>query len=167
MNGRPRYEINSESLSRLTNPLEVLLDLVAAINDPRWSQERACRNCLDWDAGRRKVRPSPPTVFRLADPTVSCHGCLWSYLDPTSLLQAEERLARLQHLERTWEANLPAIARTKNARRLAAYRLQLENCRTLIAELEAHTHAERIKTRRGWVRYQNFEGNKPARGAHG
>lgn len=163
---KSRYVIDAEAVARTADPLGLTLNLVAAITTPGWSQELECQGCLDWDSGRRKKRPRPPVVYKSADPTASCHGCAWSFLDRQDLLEAEERLGRLRLLERTWEESLPWIVRQHTPRRLEAMRLQIANCQRLIAELEAFLQVA-SRTKRGWIRHTKFEGNKPVKiGAH-
>lgn len=98
-----RYSIDSEALEMHPEQIEIVTDLVAATQTPGWTQERACRPCYDWDAGRRVSRPRPP---RADDATHSCSGCTWSFLDGTQLLRNEERLLRLRLLETTWARRL-------------------------------------------------------------
>lgn len=178
-----RYTIDHEAISNHADMVLIVEDLVAATSDPRWTQERACRPCLDWDAGKRVNAPRPP---RAEDPKSSCSGCTWSYLDgvDTELLREDVRLDRLRTLEKTWARQLSkwrsnSLSMTWDAakkrwiegedssyRRWQAKKRELKACRRLIAELERKL-SERLTPegyeprRRGWVRRMEFVANKP------
>lgn len=175
-----RYTIDVEAVAGQVDQLGIVLDLVAAMQTPNWTQEGACRPCYDWDSGKRARRPNPP---RAEDAAKGCAGCTWSFLDgvDTQQLRIEERLLRLRILRESWVKQLKVwrnqslayrfdrekkrfveLAEESSLLRYKAKQKELRSCEKLIKQLEKQ-QTEPIKLPRGRrkILMTVFHNNKP------
>lgn len=87
----PLYVIDAAALAHnQSNPLRVVEHLVDCITDPKWRRERLCRQCDSWvtDDGLDKFPRRPGAD----NPTESCNGCWYSYLDTRRELEREQAI---------------------------------------------------------------------------
>ena len=75
-----RYLIDAETVARHADPLAVVECLTDRITDPKWSRQRACYGCHNWDTrwglGNLPFRPGAG-----ATAIESCSRCWYAMLD--------------------------------------------------------------------------------------
>lgn len=76
----PTYALDHEAIAyRYSDPLGVVEIVVDATARPGWNRDSLCFNCEHWNPKKGLLKfPSRPGAD---DPTTSCNGCLFSYLD--------------------------------------------------------------------------------------
>ncbi len=82
------YEIDHESVGRLSNALDVVVMLVDRMEPRHWRfPHRKCRDCERGDVMTHE-RPYANS------PASSCSGCIYSHLDPIEIKRKSKRRGR-------------------------------------------------------------------------